>query len=63
MAPGALGYLGILTDHAPLVTTLVPGNVVVRDSSGATTIFRSTGGGLLEVRKNKVVLLLDEVAG
>ncbi len=61
VAPGELGYLGILSNHAPLVTTLVPGKVTFRDPSGATRVMRSTGDGLLEVQKNRAVLLLDDV--
>jgi F-type H+-transporting ATPase subunit epsilon len=61
VAPGELGYLGILSNHAPLVTTLVPGKVSFRESSGGTRVMQSVGKGLLEVQKNQAVLLLDDV--
>ena len=61
VAPGELGYLGILSNHAPLVTTLIPGKVTFRDPSGATQVMQSAGEGLLEVQKNQAVLLLDDV--
>jgi len=63
VAPGELGYLGILANHAPLVTTLAPGKVTFRDPAGGTQVLQSTGEGLLEVHHNSVTLLLDEVAG
>ncbi len=62
VAPGELGYIGILANHAPLVTTLVPGNVTWRDASGGTQTMRSTGEGMLEVQHNEAKLLLDDVA-
>ena len=62
VAPGELGYLGILSNHAPLVTTLVPGKVTFRDPAGGTQVLQSTGDGLLEVHHNQVLLLLDGVA-
>ena len=58
-APGEIGYLGILADHAPLITTLVPGKVSIRDGTGKRTVISSPGGGFLEVLKNNVTLLLD----
>ena len=61
-APGELGYLGILSNHAPLVTTLVPGKVAFREPSGGTQTLQSLGEGLLEVQHNQAVLLLDDVA-
>ena len=59
VAPGTLGYLGVLANNAPLVTTLVPGKVVYRGPSGSATTLQSTGAGLLEVTHNKVTVLLD----
>ena len=62
VAPGELGYLGILAHHAPLVTTLVPGKVTWRGPEGTARTMRSKGGGLLEVYRNKATLLADEIA-
>ena len=60
IAPGSLGYLGILTDHAPLITELVPGKLTVKDSKGQEKIF-ALSGGFLEVLKNNVTILADSI--
>jgi len=59
VAPGEMGYLGVLANHAPLITTLVPGKIALRNESGTKTIFRSKGNGFLDVLKNNVTILLD----
>ena len=61
IAPAAAGYVGILANHAPFITTLVPGKITLRNDSGVTLTFRSDGPGLLEVLKNNATLLLDSV--
>ena len=61
VAPARIGYVGILANHAPFITTLVPGKISLRDNSGATMIFKSNGNGLLEVLNNNATLLLDSV--
>ena len=58
VAPGEIGYLGILANHVPLMTSLVPGKVTLRDEFGKTTTIKSAGNGFLEVRKNDVLILL-----
>jgi len=60
IAPGIEGYLGILTDHAPLITSLVPGKLTLKNSQGPEVIM-AVSGGFLEVLKNKVVILADAV--
>ncbi|MGB2697439.1 MAG: F0F1 ATP synthase subunit epsilon [Candidatus Zixiibacteriota bacterium] len=60
IAPGSLGYLGILTDHAPLLTELVPGKLTLKDSQGKEKIF-AISGGFLEVLKNNVTILADAI--
>ena len=58
--PGTLGYLGILTNHAPLITGLVPGKVTVKNQEGKRQ-FLVISGGFLEVLKNQVTVLADAV--
>jgi F-type H+-transporting ATPase subunit epsilon len=53
--PGSDGSMGILDHHAPLITTLKAGDVVVRTSSGEQTF--SVNGGTVEVLQNKVTIL------
>ena len=59
-APGAKGYLGILANHAPLVTPIEKGNLTYRDVQGKTEILK-VEGGFLEVLKNKVLVLTDKI--
>ncbi len=61
IAPGAYGYLGVWSSHAPMVAALKPGRVTYRDTSGNTTILESKGSGLLEVSQTLATLLADEV--
>ena len=56
VAPGELGYLGILAHHAPLVTTLTRGNLVCHQPDGQMRQW-TLSGGLLEVRDNIVTVL------
>lgn len=60
IAPGTLGYLGVLTNHAPLLTGLIPGKIVIKDPEGKKQ-FLSVSGGFMEVSKNKVAILADAV--
>jgi len=61
VAPGALGELGIHPRHAPLLTTLKPGNVRVQVDGQEEQIFY-VGGGALEVQPNRVTVLADTAA-
>jgi F-type H+-transporting ATPase subunit epsilon len=60
VAPGALGYLGVLTDHAPLITPLIAGKLEVKDSSGKESVF-FISGGFLEVSGNVATILADAI--
>ena len=57
VAPGADGQLGILPHHAPLMTMLQPGEILIR-KDGADT-FLAVTGGFMEVIGNKVTILAD----
>ena len=54
---GAEGELGILPRHAPLLTTLRPGPLQIRNGSEETELF--VGGGFLEVLPDRVTVLAD----
>ena len=57
LAPGSEGELGILPNHAPLLTTLSMGVIRVQHE-GEEQIFTITGG-VLEVRPDIVTVLAD----
>jgi F-type H+-transporting ATPase subunit epsilon len=59
VAPGAAGYLGVLANHAPIVTTLVDGTLKVRASG--TEKWYHIAGGILRVARNSAVLLSERV--
>ena len=55
---GELGELGIAPRHAPLITRLKPGKVVVTLPGGETMDF-AISGGILEVQPQVVTVLAD----
>jgi F-type H+-transporting ATPase subunit epsilon len=57
-APGSEGYLGILANHAPLITALMPGKLEVKDPKGIVTTY-AVSGGFLEVSANRASVLAD----
>lgn len=60
VVPGTEGYLGILSNHAPLITALKPGRIEYRDSADKIQ-FLAVSGGFLEVSDNIATLLADTV--
>ena len=57
-APGSQGDLGIAPRHAPLLTTLKPGEVRVVEPSGEEHAFY-IGGGALEIQPSRITVLAD----
>src|ERR671925_2171455 len=55
--PGSDGELGILPHHAPLISTLGVGELVIR-KGGAEEAFAIVGG-FLQVRPDKVVVMAE----
>ena len=53
--PGSDGSLGILNNHAPLVTTLKAGEVVVKNENHEK--FFQVKGGTVEVLNNHITVL------
>ena len=59
VAPAALGYLGVLANHAPLIANLKKGRIIVREDSGQQRVFQCEDKGFLEVLKNNATILLS----
>ena len=57
VAPGVAGQLGILPHHAPLMTTLAAGELVVRKDGKDDSL--AISGGFIEVRPDRVIVLAD----
>jgi F-type H+-transporting ATPase subunit epsilon len=57
VAPATEGYVGILPHHAPLFTTLGPGEFKVKKGGVEETL--AVFGGFMDVRGDRVVVLTD----
>jgi F-type H+-transporting ATPase subunit epsilon len=57
IAWGVEGQLGILPHHAPLMTMLQPGDLMIRKDKEEE--YLAISGGFLEVRPDKVIILAD----
>ncbi len=60
VAPGIEGYLGVLTDHAPLITPLKPGSLSVTGADHKMSEY-CLSGGFLEVSGNVATVLADAI--
>lgn len=58
--PGKKGSFQVLKDHAPIISTLESGLIIVVDQEGTEKIF-DISGGVIEVKANKIILLVDSV--
>jgi len=58
VAPGALGYLGVLGNHAPLMTELSIGHLDLKRSDGSIDEL-AVSGGFMEVFENTVTVLAE----
>ena len=55
--PAVDGEMGILPQHVPLMTQMVPGEMVVRQNGKDR--FLAVGDGLVEITGNRVAILTD----
>jgi len=60
IAPGELGYLGILANHAPLATPLKDGRITLRLTEREEKQYEMDRG-FLEVSNNQVLLLVEKI--
>jgi F-type H+-transporting ATPase subunit epsilon len=59
--PGSEGYLGVLANHAALVSGLATGTLTVRKEGGAEEKWQ-VRGGFFEVSNNRATVLADSIA-
>jgi F-type H+-transporting ATPase subunit epsilon len=60
IAPGSLGYFGVLINHAPIISTLRPGKLTITDKNKKKRTF-AISGGFFEMSNNKATLLADAI--
>ncbi|MBB6500825.1 ATP synthase F1 subunit epsilon [Pedobacter cryoconitis] len=58
--PGTMGSFQILKDHAPIISTLEDGPVIIKSKTDEQTFIIK--GGVVEVLKNKIIVLAEGVA-
>lgn len=56
--PGSEGSFGVLDNHAPMIATLKAGKVEITNENNTKEEF-AVKGGVVEVLKNKVVVLAE----
>ncbi len=57
VAPGVEGQLGVLPHHAPLMTTLLPGELLIK--KGGEEFYLAISGGFIEARPDRIIVLAD----
>jgi len=57
-APGTKGGFQILHNHAPFISTIEIGELMVKNKNGNDTSY-ATSGGFVEVKENTVVVLAE----
>jgi F-type H+-transporting ATPase subunit epsilon len=55
--PAIGGQIGIYPQHVPLMTQMVPGEIIARKNG--RDVFLASGEGLIEVRSDRVSVLTD----
>lgn len=58
IAPGEAGELGILPEHAPLLTRIKPGTVRIQQAGREEEVIY-VSGGMMEVQPDRVTVLAD----
>ena len=57
--PGTLGQFQVLNNHAPIISTLSKGDIKIKSAEGEQSF--QTGPGVVEVLKNKIIVLVERV--
>ncbi len=59
--PGKKGSFQVLKDHAPIISTLEKGSVIIVDQANKEIVYE-IDGGVVEVKMNKIILLAESVS-
>ncbi|TCK79538.1 ATP synthase F1 subunit epsilon [Albibacterium bauzanense] len=57
--PGVSGSFQILKDHAPIISTLADGDIIIKINNQEQTI--GIKGGVVEVLDNKIIVLAEAI--
>jgi F-type H+-transporting ATPase subunit epsilon len=60
IAPGEDGYLGVLTDHAPILVSLKEGTLIITDKHNIKSYYH-VSAGFLEVNHNEASILVETI--
>jgi F-type H+-transporting ATPase subunit epsilon len=60
IAPGEQGYLGVMTDHAPLITSLKEGIFIITDKNMKKNYF-DVSKGFMEINYSKVSVIVESI--
>jgi F-type H+-transporting ATPase subunit epsilon len=59
--PGSMGSFEVLNNHAPIISTLDHGKIIVRTTGNVKSQIFFIKGGVVEVLNNKIMLLAEGV--
>lgn len=59
VAPASAGEVGIYPNHAPMITTVKPGALRIKQSNDAEETLIFISGGMLEVQPGVITVLAD----
>lgn len=59
VAPASAGEVGIYPNHAPMISTIKPGTLRIKQSNDAEEVLIYISGGLLEVQPGVITVLAD----
>lgn len=60
IVPGAVGEIGVLARHAPLIATLKAGSTRIHAGDGADVQEFATGPGFFQVLQDRAIALVDD---